>query len=301
VAWRQPALTLKTVASLLAMRPSVDKMCCVVQEWSEEECEALREMLPAGSIVIEHKDNLGYSECANQGVEAVLAWGASFVLLVNNDATVTENCLNVLLDEARRRPAAAAIGPAVVWAHDPDSIWYAGATHSHRLGITRHPGLRGSARALPPTALTDYIPGCCVLVSAKAWRDVGGYRDDYFLYYEDAEWCSRARAKGWECWYLGEVLCHHAGSVSAGAAGQVGRLNEIGAYYLARNPLRFALETSDSWLRFTRVLGVTILWGSYNVYRLSRSGSLQVWQAYLAGTIDAIRGRMGPRHQPIAS
>ncbi|MGH9171461.1 MAG: glycosyltransferase [Acidimicrobiales bacterium] len=294
VAWREPEITLQAISSLGAMQPAVDTLVCVVQEWGADDVVRLSDQLGPSGVVLAIDDNLGFSEAANQGVDAALAAGAEWVLLVNNDATVTPDCLERCLLEASRHERAAVIGPAVVFADKPWRVWYAGGKQSRHFAFTTHPGLHNNAGNLPPTGPTQYVPGCCALISARAWQDVGKYRTDFFLYYEDADWCFRARAKGWQCWYLAEVLCHHAVSVSAGKRGSTG-LTETSAYYLARNPLRWALGTAERRLRTTRAIGVLGIWGAYNAGRLLKSGSLRAGRAYLAGTRDAFAGRMGRR------
>lgn len=294
VAWRHAEVTFEAVDSLLLMEPAPDRLVCVVQEWRPDELDTLRSILREEDLVLAHDENLGYSHCANEGVERALGTGAEYVLILNNDATVTKDCLAELLADADGQPGAAAIGPAVAFSDEPELIWFAGGAHSHRFAVTRHPHLRERVDKLPPSGPTDYIPGCCLLLRREAWQAVGPYREDYFLYYEDAEWCDRAKAAGWSCRFLAKVLCYHQVSVSSGLRGSIG-LSETNAYYLARNPLRYALETKPPPLKLTRLFGVVCIWGTYNLQRIVRSRSFKVGRAYLIGSFDALRGRMGRR------
>ena len=114
------------------------------------------------------------------------------------------------------------------------------------------------------------------------------------MYYDDTEWCQRARAAGWRCRYLGEVLCVHAVSASGGRRGSLG-LSEDMAYYLARNPLRFALDTKGVVRRVSRVVGILTVYAVFNAWRTLRSRSPTIARAYLQGLADAVRAQMGPR------
>jgi GT2 family glycosyltransferase len=114
------------------------------------------------------------------------------------------------------------------------------------------------------------------------------------MYYDDAEWCQRVRAAGWTCRYLGEVLCVHAVSASSGRRGSLG-LSENMAYYLARNPMRFALETEGTIRRISRVIGLLTVYALFNAWRTLRSRSPAIAQAYVQGVVDAVRGQMGVR------
>lgn len=62
---------------------------------------------------------------------------------------------------------------------------------------------RRKYRALSPArrARVPWVTGCCLLVRRDCWRDLGGFDEDFFLYYEDVDLCRRARARGWSIWY----------------------------------------------------------------------------------------------------
>lgn len=46
-----------------------------------------------------------------------------------------------------------------------------------------------------------WVTGCCLLVRRECWQELGGFDEDFFLYYEDVDLCRRARAAGWSVWY----------------------------------------------------------------------------------------------------
>ena len=48
----------------------------------------------------------------------------------------------------------------------------------------------------------DWVSGACLLVRRKAIEDVGLLDEDFFMYYEDADWCYRMRKKGWKTYYF---------------------------------------------------------------------------------------------------
>ena len=294
IAWREAAITMAAVASAAAMEPAAETVICVAMEWSPQEVAALRRLQPS-AVVLDLDQNLGFPAAANRGFEEAVSRGARWALLLNNDATVDAQCLQRCLDEAQRFDRVAVVGPAIAFANDPDRLWYAGGRLSHSFAFTQHPGLRATTDRMPPSADTDYVTGCCALVSMAAWQSVGPYREDYFLYFEDPEWCARARASGWRCRYLAEVHCHHAVSASFNK-GSLG-LSPATAYYLSRNPVRFAMEARPLSLRLSRLTGLAVVWNGYNAWRVIRSPQrAAVTRAYLRGWRDGVTGRMGRRH-----
>jgi len=269
---------------------------CIAQEYSTDDLAVLAEGAP-GATVLAIEENLGYAASVNLGVRRAMDEGADWVLLMNNDATVSPECVARCLDEAGRVERAAVVGPAVSYRDRPDRLWYAGARLHHELAIVWHEGYRARSASPPPSRDTDYVPGCCALVSCAAWRDVGELREDFFMYFEDAEWGERARSAGWRVRYLGEVLCEHAMAASSGTSGSR-YLGANAAYYLARNPLRFARETPAPALRRTRTFGSLVVWSAYNATRIRPAQWATVGRALLEGVRDGWRGDMGRRDGP---
>lgn len=300
VDWRRASDTLTALRSLASMTHPPTMLICVENEATPEVTDYLRGAAPAGTRFVELSENDGFAGGVNAGMELALAGGADWVLVLNNDAVVAPSCLSRCLAEAAPDGNVGVVGPAVAFADRPDRLWYAGGHVSNLFGYTRHRALNKSTARVPASSDTDYVSGCCALISASAWRQVGPFRDDFFTYYEDVDWCVRLRAAGWRCRYVGEVLCSHAVSVSAGRRGSL-ELSADMAYYAARNPLRFALDTKSPVLRLTRILGVLTVWGIYNAVRLLQARSWDVVLAYEQGLTDAWRAQGGRRPQRTVS
>jgi len=294
VAWRQVDLTLQALQSIAAMDNAPSHIVCIAQQFTPDEQSLLFAGVPVGVDVVVLDQNIGFAAASNLGVTRASTAGAEWVLLLNNDATVAPSCLNECLSAATSSDIAA-IAPAVVCTDQPDRIWWAGGQLSSRWGITRHPRIGDGVAHLPPSGDTEFIPGCCVLYSVEAWKRIGGFSEEFFMYYEDAEWCLRARQEGWRLRYIARPLCRHAVGVSSGQRDQ-SRLGVNSAYFLARNQLRAALNTASLPTRITRLLAVLTVWNAYNLLRAlrSRDRSAVVW-SYARGVLDGCRKRMGPQ------
>lgn len=64
--------------------------------------------------------------------------------------------------------------------------------------------LRGRRRCRVP-----WVTGCCMLLRRECLRQLGGFDESFFLYYEDVDLCRRARANGWSVWYEPELRVVH--------------------------------------------------------------------------------------------
>jgi GT2 family glycosyltransferase len=294
VNWGSPKDTVVALHTLASMTTRPDLIICVDNGSSAEHVDELRNGMPESTVLIQLGENTGVAAANNVGMDYALAHDVDWTLFLNNDATVDPECLNRCLAEALAAERVAIVGPAVTFADRPDVLWFAGGYVSDWFAFSRHRGLLQQADSLPPTSDTGYVSTCCALVSSAAFRSVGSFRADYFMYYDETEWCQRARAAGWRCRYLGEVLCTHAVSASGGRRGSLG-LSQNMAYYLARNPLRFALETKGGVRRTSRVIGLLTIYAAFNAWRTLKARSPAIGRAYVSGLVDAFRGRMGPR------
>jgi GT2 family glycosyltransferase len=207
--------------------------------------------------------NRGYAGGANAGISKVFAeTGISHVVVMNDDLELAPGAL-ALLAEACGDDACAS--PTI---DAPGADAFAGARLDAR-GFGRH----------EPGAL-DFLTGAALCMPRVAWERVGSFDERLFLYYEDVEWCLRARAAGFGLRVETRATARHgAGSSTGGGRG------ETWAYYSTRNRL---------WL-LQRMRGrPTARREAVNTSAraLLRLGE-PVSRAKLLGVRDWVEGRMG--------
>ena len=111
-------------------------------------------------------------------------------------------------------------------------------------GSTRRPARRTTtARGrleseLPPRRARrcDYVTGAALFARATTFRDVGLLPERYFMYYEETEWCLRARDAGWDSMVQPRARMTHLKRSGIGVPGP------YAAYYLTRNRYFFARD-----------------------------------------------------------
>ena len=156
--------------------------------------------------------NYGFAKAVNRAARAARG---EWLLLLNPDVTVEEGFLDeVLVAAARAEPDVGVIGFAL---RNPDGSRQASAgpypTLARTLGGLLRPRARRKCRHVSSEACSAvaWVTGGCFLVRRSCFDQLNGLDDRYFLYYEDVDFCRRARAAGWSVWYepkLGAV--HHS-------------------------------------------------------------------------------------------
>jgi hypothetical protein len=119
-----------------------------------------------------------------------------------------------LLETLVKHPETGLVGPVIYYADAPERIWRAADNEAAWLPIPR----RMADRALSTAAdslVVDYITGCCMLVRAETIAEIGLFDERFFMYFEDADYCRRARGRGYAVRCVPAARMWHKVSLSA--------------------------------------------------------------------------------------
>lgn len=178
-----------------------------------------REFLPSLNLtVISNSSNIGFAGGSNQGIARALAENAEWILLVNNDTIIPPKTLGGLVETATTNNLYI-LSPTIEGTDPANTVWYSGGSISPFQGMKTRHGNMGSAMSAAPSGLhqTEYAPACCLLVHQSVFRRIGALDNDYFVYFEDADFSLRAQAAGFQYWVSGDHnIIHKASSLTGG-------------------------------------------------------------------------------------
>ncbi len=221
LSWNGLALTRDTLQSLAACRlPAEWRLHTLVVDNASDDGSArmVRDEFP-GAGLLALTENKRFAGGNNAGLARALEQGADAVMLLNNDVMADPDLLVKLLAALAEYPHAGAVAPLIYFAPPSDRIWYAGGRCEPWLAHSSHRAIRerdhGQFRSIEQTG---YLTGCCLLATAEAWRRVGPLDERYYIYAEDADWCLRARAAGYELLFVPTARLWHRVSASSGGA-----------------------------------------------------------------------------------
>ena len=165
--------------------------------------------------------NVGFGRAANQGLAAARA---PLVLIMNPDCRLEPGAIGRLAHALKGNPACAIVGPRIL---DPGGTEQGSARGDPNMltglfgrsaALRRlFPGLGVAERNVIPSSLVpkgeslpvDWLSGACMLARADALRQVGGFDERYFLYWEDADLCRRLRQAGHHVRYVPSATAVH--------------------------------------------------------------------------------------------
>lgn len=197
--------------------------------------EAVKDVQPL--FLIKNASNLGFAEGNNVGIHCAIERGAEAILLLNNDTTCSEHLLTVFAKAAQTYPDAAVFGAKIFFYDDPTVIWHAGGTINPFTLRCYHEGCPSSDLEKKWDVVRDisYACGCALFITAHVIKKVGLMAPEFFLIWEEIDWCWRIRKAGYRCLYIPEAKVWH--KVSRAFEG--GNRGALWQYYYFRNRLLF--------------------------------------------------------------
>jgi GT2 family glycosyltransferase len=193
--------------------------------------------------VIANLSNRGIAEANNQGVQAALAAGCEYLLLMNNDTEFEPFLIEELL-RGLEEYACDMIAPKILLHHDQRIIWSAGGGLDPRRGYAGfHHGYGEIDRGQFDSPRTvDHAPACCLLIRKEVFERIGLMDSRYFTYVEDTDFSYRANRAGLTIMYLPSAqLFHKAHSLTGGL------FSSFMMRYITRNRVYFLLKHFGPW------------------------------------------------------
>lgn len=227
--------------------------------------------------LVRGQENLGFGVGVNRAVaEALKRDDVTHLWIVNPDVLVPNWALGPLLDAARE--GWDLLSPVIETGDKTaPTVWFAGGEVRPEAGVC----LPWIAPIDPRAVLaSSFITGAATFMTRRAWDTLGGYREDLFMYWEDADLSLRAAASGLRVGVVGgSTVWHEVG----GSQGDPGK-SRLYFHYMARNRIlvcaSFASRTSIVFGR-----------GARYTARLLRTASGED-QARCAKLCEVVRGTL---------
>jgi GT2 family glycosyltransferase len=201
-------------------------------------------------VTLEKKENNGYAFGVNCGLRFFLDKGVEQFCVVNNDIIFDKD---FLVNVEKTFEKADIFGGKIYYAKAFEYhknryqkkdlgkvLWYAGGGFDWKNALTFHRGVDEVDQGQYDNfEETDFITGCLFCFNKKVVKKVGFWDERYFLYFEDADYCFRAKNKGFKLYYNPKIVIWHKNAKSTGGAG-----SEVHQKYQRKNRLIFGLKYS---------------------------------------------------------
>lgn len=239
-------------------------------------------------VHLKNDANEGFTGGNNTGIEYALNHGAEWVLLLNNDTELDPTFLEDFHDAVTDLPDEVGIVGPKIHTFDSEEIWSSGGTVGTWTANTG--SLHDTDHSPGEPASVDLVAGAALMVRRQVFEDIGLLDDDFFIYYEETEFCARARAAGWSVRYVPVEGIYHKETTTH-------TYSTFGEYYLIRNRFLFQSKTKPFHVRAVFYPYYLIRWMLFQtLYLLLVEREPAVAKATVRGGIDALLGNTGKRH-----
>jgi GT2 family glycosyltransferase len=175
---------------------------------SDSSVERVRKTCANAEIIL-NAQNLGYGSAVNQGFSRVKT---CYALLINPDAILTPEAVKSLIATAEAYEKTGIVAPILF---------------SPKRGLElelKGPKEQGHKRTkITPDGnfCTWFATGAVWLCNMEAWRDVGGFDENIFLYGEDLDLCQRMTDKGYTIIFCSKARGDHLVSQATAPSRQI--------------------------------------------------------------------------------
>jgi GT2 family glycosyltransferase len=203
------------------------RLIIVDNDTTPESQSLIRRMAPEARIIA-NPSNGGWGGGNNLAIRTALQEGDEYFVLLNMDTVVEPDWLSTLVSAARKRHDLHIL-QSQIFLNGTGRINSVGnRIHYLGYGYCNGYGQPQTGQDRPVAYRIDYASGASMLVKREVFERIGFFRDEYLVYYDDMEFCWRARLAGFRVGLVEASRCHHKYDFQS-------RMSKL--YYLQRNRL----------------------------------------------------------------
>jgi hypothetical protein len=299
--WNQCKQTMQCLDSLReSIGSSIELFTIVVDNGStDDSIEQIKATYPSVKL-LEMGENLGYAAGNNVGIRYALEHGAEVICILNNDVVVTREFLLPLMNTLCSGSNSGVVTPLIANLNEPEQVWALGSTVDYRTGTVKrlYAGECVSEKRDLSPFVVDVASGAALLAEREVFETVGLLDEEFFLYYEEVDWCLRVRYAGYQIMAVPSSIVLHEVSAS------LGQHSPVIDYYMLRNHLRFvARHWSGLVLWRLRVCIIVKNLVTIAAYTIKPHGGARSpnRNARLLAIRDALLGRWGKMGPDVAA
>lgn len=160
--------------------------------------------------VLENEANFGFARANNTAFREYPDY--DYYALLNNDMDVEDDWLDVMVDLAENDKKLGVVGPKIVYSEKRNGKYVinsaGGVVNRRDMSFDRFEG-NADDGSHDRVEEVDFVSGGAMMIRGETLRDVRGFDDRMFFYYEDVDICLRLKVFGWKVMYCGKTRVYH--------------------------------------------------------------------------------------------
>jgi len=211
--------------------------------------------------------NLGFAGGNNLGIKAATG---DYLFLINNDTEITKGLIETLVSTLDEHPEVGMVSPKIKYYEKPDMLQYAGYTPMNY--FTARNNCEGQfeidkGQYDHVTGVTGFAHGAAMMVRREAMEKAGLMSENFFLYYEEMDWCDRIKRQGYTVWVNMQALIYHKESIS------VGKGSALKEYFMTRNRILFERRNASLFQQIVFYFHYILIVSPRNIISFIKNGN----------------------------
>lgn len=161
--------------------------------------------------IIKNQKNPGFAAGVNMGIKKVLKEKTDYVFLLNNDTLINQRALVYLIKVIGEGLKIGIVSPTLKFKKQGKIFYDFGGEINWFLGRTSHQELTTQEfkKIRREKIFPEYVSGCAMLIRKEVFDKIGFFDEDFFLYFEDVDFCLRAKAAGFKIVLVPKAIIFH--------------------------------------------------------------------------------------------
>ena len=221
VSWNTRELLAECLESILKDSSGIEHEVFVVDNASTDGSQAMvEERFPTVNL-IQNPQNFGFAKANNQ---ALRQSAGKYILLLNSDTQVLPGAIGGLFGFMEKHSSAGAAGARLLnrdgslqFSCSPEpSLWREVLRLFHFPGVRPDGTYSMAGWDLTAPQEVDTILGACIILRRSILDQIGLFDEDFFMYSEEVDLCTRIRRAGWSIYWAPQSKIVHYGGQSTG-------------------------------------------------------------------------------------
>ncbi|WP_164508064.1 glycosyltransferase family 2 protein [Lapidilactobacillus wuchangensis] len=194
----------------------------------------------ANEVFLQASTNRGYAAGNNIGIKYALMNDADYLCILNNDVEVDPDFLTVLVDALEKNSQIGVAGPKICDFKNRREVQSAGAMVNMNYGRATDLYKGEDIDKISQSVIScDYVGGACMMIRASLVQSVGYIPENYFLFYEENEWCAKFKKHGYQIACITKATIWHKGSHT------INQISGLSEYFMYRNLVIFVRRNGN--------------------------------------------------------
>lgn len=266
--------TLRCLDSALNIDYDNYKVIVVDNNSSDNSVEVLSQST-INFTLLTNTTNLGYAHGNNIGIEYALKHNPDYLCILNNDVEVEKDFLTKIISYMEINKTVGIAGPCICDFNERDKIQSMGANINLFTGLAQAKGKNVAYSSLTDKTLSvDYLGGACFVARIEVFKEIGLIPEMYFLFFEETEFCLKAKRAGFDLICVTDSKIYHKQSAT------ISKYKGLSYFFLNRNRIVFMRRNAKFYHKI--IFSVYILIETLGRMVIKKE-PISIFKTYLAG------------------